>query len=127
MKSRVICVDDQMGIRMLLKEILKEDYNVKTVGTGKEAIQAFKDFRPDVVMLDMCLEDMKGTEVLNHIREVDSSTKVVMITGYTEDDMLSEIKSFEPEYILHKPFDILSMKKKLRNIVERCNYSTFYN
>ena len=113
MKHKVICVDDQVGIRMLLKEILKEDYSVKTVGTGEEAIRVSKDFKPDVIVVDMHLEDMNGTDVLDKLKSIDSDIKAIMITGYEEEFIFKQLKSVKPEFILKKPFDIVSMQKKL--------------
>ncbi|KNF09750.1 response regulator receiver protein, CheY-like protein [Gottschalkia purinilytica] len=116
MRSRVLCVDDQSGVRLLLKEILKDEYDVITVGSGKEAIELAKVFNPNIVMLDMNLDDMLGTEVLKVIRQFHSSTKFIMLTGYSEDDKMKEISRLNPDFIVKKPFDVETIKDKLKKI-----------
>lgn len=116
-RSNIVCVDDQLGIRILLKEILKEDYNVKAVGSGKEAINILNCFTPDLVLLDVHLGDMNGTEVLSHIKRFKPHTKVVIMSGFMVDEIKAQFEILKPEYILKKPFDIINLKSKLASIM----------
>lgn len=116
-RSKIICVDDQLGIRILLKEILKEDYNVKVVGSGKEALNIFNCFNPDLVLLDMYLGDMNGTEVLSYIKDFKPHTKVVVMSGLIGEEIKAQLDLLKPEYILKKPFDIINLKSKLASIM----------
>ncbi|MFA5524123.1 MAG: response regulator [Tissierellales bacterium] len=117
-KPKVLCVDDQYGIRALLKEILKLDYDVMTVGTGEEAMEGILRFDPQVVILDMKLDKMKGTEVLKFIKQVNRRICTIMITGYQDSDMINEIKGLGPEKIITKPFDTEQIRNSVKELVQ---------
>ncbi len=125
MKPKVLCVDDQYGIRVLLKEILKSDYEVETVETGEEALELIREFRPQVVLLDMKLENMKGTDVLKLIREIDSSISSIILTGYSEQDKLDEIKESKPELVIKKPFDVDIVRNSVSKLINKSITSEF--
>lgn len=121
MKTRVLCVDDQYGIRLLLKEILKSDYDVMAVETGEEAIENMRVFDPQVVILDMKLQKMKGTELLEAIRQIKCNIHTIMMTGYQDCDVLGEIKRYNPEKIIMKPFDVEQIISSVNELINN-NY-----
>lgn len=116
-KPKVLCVDDQYGIRVLLKEILKLDYDVMTVETGEEAIENVRRFAPQVVILDMKLEKMKGTEVLKSIKQINCNIGTIMLTGYQDNDIIEEIKQSNPEKIIIKPFEVEQIKNSVKELM----------
>lgn len=119
-KPRVLCVDDQYGIRTLLNEILKYDFDVMTVETGEEAIESFQKFVPHVVILDMNLNEMKGTDLLRIIKQINNNIGTIMLTGYQDRDLIDEIKESNPEKIIYKPFQveqIISSVKELSSML----------
>ncbi|WIV12235.1 response regulator [Proteiniborus sp. MB09-C3] len=124
MKPKVLCVDDQYGIRVLLKEILKSDYEVMTVETGEEAIENVQEFDPQVVILDMKLEKMKGTEVLKSIKQINCSIGTIILTGYQDYDLINEIKQSNPEKIIIKPFEVEQIKNSVKEIIEKSTKGT---
>lgn len=124
MKPKVLCVDDQYGIRVLLKEILKSDYEVMTVETGEEAIENVQEFDPQVVILDMKLEKMKGTEVLKTIKQINCSIGTIILTGYQDYDLINEIKQSNPEKIIIKPFEVEQIKNSVKEIIEKSTKGT---
>ena len=116
-RSRVVCVDDQMGIRSLLKEILNDDYNVELASNGREALSVLESFNPHIVMLDMYLGDMKGIEVLSQIRKLNLDTKVIIMSGLIEKETKAQLDILKPEFILKKPFDIFNLKARLNTMM----------
>ena len=66
--SRVAVVDDNSDNRLIIRTILEDQYEIEEFATGVEAIQAFRQRRPDVVILDISLPEMDGTEILRLIR-----------------------------------------------------------
>lgn len=115
-KPKVLCVDDQYGIRVLLKEILKCDYEVMAVETGEEAIENVLKFEPQVVILDMKLEKMKGTDLLRLIKQINGNIGTIMLTGYQDCDLIEEIKQSNPEKIIIKPFEVEQLKSSVREL-----------
>ena len=66
--SRVAVVDDNSDNRLIIRTILEDQYQIEEFATGTNAIQAFRQSRPDVVILDISLPEMDGTEILRLIR-----------------------------------------------------------
>lgn len=119
MKPKVLCVDDQYGIRLLLKEILKSDYDVMTVETGEEAIESVLKFEPHVLILDMKLEKMKGTDLLKKIRQINCNISTIILTGYQDYDLINEIKQSNPEKIIIKPFVIEQIRNSVKELISK--------
>lgn len=125
LKPKVLCVDDQYGMRVLLKEILKRDYDVEVVETGEEALELVKKFKPQVVLLDMKLQNMKGTDVLKLMRQIDHSISSIILTGYSEQDKLDEIEESKPELVIKKPFDIDIVRNSVRKLISESMRNEF--
>lgn len=66
---RVAVVDDNSDNRLIIRTILEDQYEILEFSSGIEAIQGFKKSKPDVVILDISLPEMDGTEILRRIRE----------------------------------------------------------
>ena len=69
--GKILVVDDQLGIRSLLVEILKEDHEVEMAENGVEALRLLISFQPDIILLDMKMPGMDGIETLKQIRALD--------------------------------------------------------
>src|SRR5579859_3562329 len=66
---RVLVVDDEPSLAELLSSVLRyEGWTVSTAGTGAEAIETAREFKPDAVILDIMLPDFNGLEVLRRLR-----------------------------------------------------------
>jgi hypothetical protein len=73
MSRRVLVVDDEKGVREALKQVLEfEDIEVQTCASGLDALQAYAEFRPHLVFLDVKMQGMDGLEVLKRLREHDA-------------------------------------------------------
>jgi DNA-binding NarL/FixJ family response regulator len=93
LKNKVLLVEDDNLLRIGLKSMisLQGEYEVDSdVATGKEALQYFITHHPDIVLLDLRLPDMPGTEVLKKIREIDQKTKIIILTSCNNNEMLYE-------------------------------------
>jgi DNA-binding NarL/FixJ family response regulator len=89
MTVRVILADDQplvrAGLRMLIEQT--PDINVAgEAGTGAEAVQLVRDADPDVVVMDIRMPGMDGIEATQMITSGDTSTRVLMLTTFDDDD-----------------------------------------
>jgi CheY-like chemotaxis protein len=65
----IAVVDDNADNRLIIRTILEDQYQVIEFSSGLEAIAGFKKTRPDVVILDISLPEMDGTEILRRIRD----------------------------------------------------------
>lgn len=83
--ASILIVDDDEMIVHFFQMILEEmGYDVSTAYTGKEAIERVLEKNIDLVILDYKLSDMKGDAVAVKLKEINSQTCVVFITGYSE-------------------------------------------
>jgi len=69
MSARIAVVEDNPDNRLLVNAILEDDYEISEYETGKDAIAGLGDDAPDLVLLDISLPEMDGTEVLAWIRQ----------------------------------------------------------
>lgn len=112
MKGKILVVDDQFGIRLLLSEVFKrEGYEVFQASNGFQALEIVKTDKPQLVLLDMKIPGMDGIEILKRIKRIDVSVKVILMTAYGELDMLNEAKENGAIQYFAKPFDINEVKK----------------
>jgi two-component system, response regulator, stage 0 sporulation protein F len=110
-KKRLLIVDDQVGIRILLLEVFAtEGYDTFQAANGRTALDIVRNHRPDLVLLDMKIPGMDGLEILKQIKEYDRSIKVIMMTAYGELDMIKEATDLGALMHFTKPFDIDEMR-----------------
>jgi DNA-binding NtrC family response regulator len=80
-KRKILVVDDDPGIREVLEGLLSRDYRVVSAADGKGALEAFRNHRPDLTLLDMFLPDANGNDLLEAFLEERPGALVVMVTG----------------------------------------------
>jgi CheY-like chemotaxis protein len=66
--ASIAVVDDNSDNRLIIRTILEDQYEIVEYSSGLEAIEGFRKNRPDVVILDISLPEMDGTEILRRIR-----------------------------------------------------------
>jgi len=108
----ILVVDDEEDIRENLKIILEaEGYNIFDADSGEEAIKILQNTKIDLVLLDLKMKGMSGEETLRKIKELNSETMVIILTGYaTLDSSLEAIKYGAYDYI-RKPVSINEIKR----------------
>jgi two-component system response regulator (stage 0 sporulation protein F) len=113
-KQRVLIVDDQNGIRLLLMEVFNsEGYLTSQASNGKIALEIVRNERPDLVLLDMKIPGMDGLEILKHIKAIDSTITVIMMTAYGELDMINRATELGAVKHFTKPFDIDELRMEV--------------
>jgi two-component system response regulator (stage 0 sporulation protein F) len=111
---KVLIVDDQPGVRMLLEETFKyEDCCVYTAQDGIEALKKFDEIIPDIIFIDYKMPVMNGIEVIKEISQKEYDVKVVLMTAYGE---ITNINKIEVDDFLTKPFDIQDAKDILHKL-----------
>ena len=112
--SKILIIDDEPAIRDVLKVFLEEQgFNVYIAGNGKEALTVFRTECPEVVFLDLLLPEKTGKDVLQEIRNLVPHTVVIIITGFSEDEIFSIIRPLDVQGILKKPFRLEHIEKKI--------------
>lgn len=117
MNEKILIVDDQYGIRILLNEVFnKEGYQTFQAANGLQALDIVTKERPDLVLLDMKIPGMDGIEILKRMKVIDESIRVIIMTAYGELDMIQESKDLGALTRFAKPFDIDEIRDAVKNI-----------
>jgi len=81
-RHRLLLVDDDEICRMVWAQKLGIAYDIRTGADGLEALEQMRDFKPDVVVLDLMMPRMTGWDVLKHLQDARSVQRVVVYTGF---------------------------------------------
>jgi excisionase family DNA binding protein len=109
-KRKVLLVDDDVEIVELINKALDDDgrFEVKIAANGFDAGMMVKEYRPDLIILDVMLPDINGKEVCHRVR-ADSNleeVRIICISGMVEDDKIQELRLAGADDFIHKPFDV---------------------
>ena len=103
---RIFIVDDDVDFAEALAEIIKaEGYDVECAHTGAEAVARFRENDFDIAFMDVKLPDMNGVESLFEIRRLKPDAKVMMMTGFSVEELLQQAVEGGAFGVLHKPFE----------------------
>jgi len=118
----ILLAEDDRSIRETTRLGLTDaGFTVDAVGDGLRAIDAFRDHRPDLVLLDVMLPGRDGLEVLRAIR-ADGATPVVMLTARTEaTDVVLGLELGADDYVA-KPFDMAVLVARVRANLRRARH-----
>ena len=114
-KGTVLVIDDEEPVRQVASEILKFlGYSVLTAPSGDEAIQTVKSgARPDVVLLDLIMPGLTGSQTLAKLREIEPDLPVLISTGYADRAASESLTSDGASGFVNKPYHIETLGKEL--------------
>ena len=109
-KRKVLLVDDDAELVELMTKVLEEDgrFEVRIASNGFDAGMMVKEYRPDIIVLDVMLPDINGKEVCHRVRADTTleDVRILCISGMVEEDKIQELRLSGADDFLHKPFDI---------------------
>ena len=117
---RILVVDEENGLTDIVRRALQlEGWVTQVAPTGAEAIVAVNAFEPHIILLDMMLPDILGTEVASSIRAAGVETPIVFLTGRSDhEDRMAGYASGGDAY-LTKPFGLDELVDALQSIVRQ--------
>jgi two-component system response regulator NreC len=105
-RIKVLIVDDHAVLRQALRLLLEGQQEVDVVGdagNGREALEACERFHPDVVLMDMVMPGLNGLEATRQIRRRVPKAKILILTGYMEDEqILAALRAGASGYVVKK-------------------------
>jgi two-component system, OmpR family, alkaline phosphatase synthesis response regulator PhoP len=121
-KIKILIADDEEDILEILEyNLIKEGYTIKTVKNGKEALEAAKDFQPNLIVLDIMMPVMDGIDACKKFRETPefSKTFILFLTARTEE--YSEIAAFDAgaDDFITKPIKPKAIVSRIGAILKR--------
>jgi excisionase family DNA binding protein len=121
-KRKVLLVDDDLELVELMTKVLEDDgrFEVRVANNGFDAGMMVKEYRPDLIVLDVMLPDINGKEVCHRVRGDLSleDVRILCISGMVEDDKIQELKLAGADEFLHKPFDIDHLIDRMCSLLE---------
>ena len=109
---KLLVVDDESDIREFAKNFFKRrGIDVLMASGGVEALSIIEKEKPNLVLLDVRMEEITGIEVLRKIRETNNSVKVIMVTGVEEEATVNEANSWGIRGYIHKPLVLEELEK----------------
>ena len=108
-KRKVLLVDDDAELVELMTKVLEEDgrFEVRIATNGFDAGMMVKEYRPDLIVLDVMLPDINGKEVCHRVRADTTleDVRILCISGMIEEDKIQDLQLSGADDFLHKPFD----------------------
>lgn len=119
MSDKILVIDDEISICELLKlELELEGYICETANNGDDALIAFKEFKPDLVLLDLMLPGMSGYELCEEFVSR-KSVPIIMLTAKSEiDDIVVGLETGADDYVT-KPFDTRELLARIKALIKR--------
>jgi len=109
---KLLIVDDEIDIREFAKNFFKKrNIDVFTASGGQEAFEIIESEKPDLVLLDVRMEEMTGVELLKKVRDTGNNVKVAMVTGVEEEETVQEAENLGIIGYIHKPLVLEELEK----------------
>jgi|JI10StandDraft_1071094.scaffolds.fasta_scaffold22899_12 two-component system phosphate regulon response regulator PhoB len=119
--SRILIVEDEQDLASLLEYNLKQEgFETDVARTGAAGVSRAKTFKPDLILLDLMLPDIGGTEVARLIREGDGKrVPIIMVTARGEEsDRVKGLELGADDYVV-KPFSVKELMLRIKNVLRR--------
>lgn len=126
---KILVVDDEQNIRDVLKEFLTDEgHQVSIASDGKLGIEKFKSEEYDIVFMDIKMPGIDGIETFRHMKQMKPQTKVIVMTGMTDEITFDRAVSVSPgsiEAFLPKPFKPNDIKNCIQKIMSGEKLASF--
>jgi len=121
-KRKVLIVDDDEDLVELLADVFEKDgrFDVRRANNGFDAGMQVKEFRPDLVVLDVMLPDINGKEVCTRVRSDPNldSVRIICISGMVEQEKVDELMKSGANDFMHKPFTVDRLMDRACELLE---------
>lgn len=121
-KKKLLIVDDEQDLVELMADAFSRDgrFEIRTANNGFDAGMQVREFRPDVVVLDVMLPDINGREVCQRVRSDTTldSVKIICISGMIEQDKVADLRAAGADDFLQKPFTIDRLIERVCDLLD---------
>ncbi|HDQ72102.1 MAG TPA: response regulator [Chloroflexi bacterium] len=118
--AKILIVDDSLFMRNHLSKLLgKNDYEIVMAENGEQAVQMYRQAKPDVVLMDITMPMKDGLQALTEIRELDAQAKVIMLTALDQELAATRAIHIGARDFLVKPVPPNRLLKSLKRVLEK--------
>ncbi|MCK5583722.1 MAG: response regulator, partial [Elusimicrobiales bacterium] len=116
--AEILIVDDEEFMdKMLKKFLLTKNFKVLSAVDGLSGFNMYKKHQPNLVLLDICLPDKSGLEVLKDLKSFDGNAAIIMVTGNEDAETGRQcLKAGAADYI-SKPINLLTLERGIKTIL----------
>ncbi len=123
MQKKVLVVDDEISLSELIMESLHMagDYSVERAFNGQEALEKYKSFQPDIVLMDVEMPVMDGYESSSKIKSFDPNARILVLTGNATDCRARRtIEEGIALILLQKPVRLMDLNRTINENLPAC-------
>jgi signal transduction histidine kinase/ligand-binding sensor domain-containing protein/DNA-binding response OmpR family regulator len=119
-RKKILVVEDEPGIRYLLKDILKDDYIVYEAEDGQKALELIDKIVPDLIISDVLMPNMSGLELCNKIKNEPATCQIpfIILSARSSEDHHMEGYEVGADAYIAKPFHYAHLKLRIRKLLE---------
>ena len=121
-KRKILVVDDDVELVELITDVLERDgrFEVRSVNNGFDAGMMVKDYKPDLIVLDVMLPDINGKEVCQRVRsdKTMDSVQIICISGMVEEDKVDGLRQAGANDFMRKPFEVDRLIERICQLLE---------
>lgn len=122
-RRKALIVDDDEDLVELIRDALENDgrFEVRIANNGFSAGMMVKEYRPDIIVLDIMLPDINGKDVCHLVRSdatLDETTKIICISGMVEQDKVQELRDAGANDFLQKPFEVETLVERMCHLLD---------
>lgn len=118
MKAHVLIVDDSSFARRTARALIEElGHTVEEAVDGAQALERYAANRHDLVILDMVMSGMYGSEVLARLREINPEVRVIVVTADIQQSTLDEVRAGGAAAFLNKPINRQNLAQAVTTVL----------
>lgn len=119
MTKTILVVEDEQNILDLLKIIFSSEYNVLTAANGRQALEVVESQLPDLILMDIMMEDMDGMTALKEIKanEKTKDVKILMLSAKCQKSDMDEAEKHGALGFITKPFDPNQLLETIKKVI----------
>ncbi len=119
MNEKILVVDDEANVRLVLSEMLEDEYVVLTAGNGEEAIEKVEREKPDLLFLDLKMPGMDGLGVMKKVKEIRPDLPIIILSAVEEiKTVVTTLHLGADDYLL-KPSSVYEIKRAIRETLNK--------
>ncbi len=119
MPKTILVVDDAAFMRMMIRDILaREGYVIQEAVNGRDAIEKYRETRPDLVTLDITMPEVDGIEALQAIKKINPDARVLMVSAMGQQKLIVEALEAGAADFLVKPFQPTKVLQTVKKCLE---------
>jgi len=115
----ILCVEDEEGVRSPIVNTLKYYFGeVYEASNGQEGLNAYYEYRPDIILCDIQMPIMDGLEMIRQIRKEETRTPIVLLSAHNSEEYLMKLINLHVQHFILKPINAKNLEEGLFNALK---------